>query len=418
MPLTAVVWNIEQFGIGKAGLGKDYENLRCGLVAAVINNMNADVVVIQEMRSDGTALLAQLKKLLTGEWHFDWLPGAQVTAGDLDRFELLGFVQSANNEGYGVLWKKGALDALPGSQMSAGIDTLEPRRSSKRKLEHYVELASNGKPLKFNKPEVAPIIFDSALASQAIGFPRSICMQAVNSGDTPRRLRSGNTYGDDDIPQQLGSRRPCSVQMHVSGTRSVPLVVYHAPVGQKSSRSPIYGTLIGCAVDQLQGADCVYAGDFNVFLDIQQSLLNQYLPTLKYGPITFTPSMVHVFNYNGSFRTGTGIYGSARDFACFKAPGGSAPTVSIRKVTEVDIKDKGSVIWSYLTASATTRFLKGTIVPAFLATKAWSAAEAAVFQAWLADPGTLPPGSDAYTAAAIVYTSFLSDHLPIVIKYA
>jgi hypothetical protein len=207
------------------------------------------------------------------------------------------------------------------------------------------------------------------------------------------------------------------VRLHVSGSRSVPLVVYHAPVGQKSSRSPIYGTLIGCAVDQLQGADCVYAGDFNVFLDIQQQLLNKYLPSLKYGPITFTPSMVHVFNWNGKFRTGTGIYGSARDFACFKAPTGSAPTVSIRKVTEVDIKDKSSLIWTFLSASAMARFLK-SVVTAFLKTKTWSADEAAVFQAWLADPGKLPPGSDAYTAAAIVYTSFLSDHLPIVIKYA
>jgi hypothetical protein len=200
-------------------------------------------------------------------------------------------------------------------------------------------------------------------------------------------------------------------------------VVYHAPVGQQSSRSPIYGTLIGCSVDVLQFtnpslADGVYAGDFNVVGITDQATLTRYLPTLGYAAPVFDPSMVHVFKDNNTFRTGTGVFGSARDLVFVKAPSGRAPTAAIRDVLAQDLIDPKGFMRRRLQINPTSTTLGTVTFPALVSEKYWRQEEADVAQAYLDNAKTFPHGADAYTAAAIMYTTFVSDHLPIVITYA
>jgi hypothetical protein len=419
MALTAVVWNIEEFGnrFGTSSQKKLIENLRALLIDDLLQAVSADVLVIQELRKDGVAYLKQLRAGLSS-WHFDWLPGAQVVSGTLTSYEQLGFVQTANNEGYGVFWRDGALDALPGA-MSAGQDTVDPGKGSKKRPS-YISLAAEGKKLKFDQQSLAPICFDTTSGLASMGFPHSVCPQAVNNTIT---TRSGESYGSDAaIQQELGSRRPCRVQLRVSSTRTVPLVVYHAPVGQQASRSPIYGTLIGCSVDALQFAspalaDCVYAGDFNVVSNTDQATLTKYLPTLGYAAPAFNRSMVHVFK-DGSFRTGTGVFGSARDLVFVKAPTGRAPTAAVRDVLAQDLTNPSGGMRRRLQINPTSTTLSSTVFGALVTEKRWTQDEADVANAFLASAKQFPHGADAYTAAAIMYTTFVSDHLPIVITYA
>ncbi len=424
MAYTAVIWNIEEFGSHYSSFSqKDLvERLRRLLVVQILKAVSADVMVIQELRFDGIKQLARLKSLLGGgNWHFDWLPGAQVVSGQLSTFDQLGFVGRANSEGYGVLWRDGKIDALNDSLLSAGLDTVNTSTAPKKRA-HYIDVATSGKKLKFDKPLTVPIYFDATSDSETIGFPHSVCPQAVNN---TMETRSGGEYGSDDaIQQELNSRRPCRVQMHVTDGRSVPLVVYHAPVGAQSSRSPLYGTLIGCSVDPLQFAnpnlaDCVYAGDFNVVSDKDQATLSKYLPTIGYTAVVYTPSMVHVFK-DGAFRTGKGVFGSARDVAFTRAPNGQEPTTTIRDVLMNDIIANNGSIRQLVTDAMAVNTLTGTLFPALKAEKGWTQNVIDVATAYLngvQDPN-YPHGADIYTAAAIVYTAFVSDHLPIVISYA
>jgi len=370
------------------------------------------------LRFSGILYLKQLRKLLGNQsWHYDWLPGAQVTSGDLTSFQQLAFMQTANNEGYGVLFQNGALAELQGSLMSAGLDTVDPPTANKKR-KHYVELSAEGKELEFDKKAKVPIAFDPTSQSEAVGFPHSVCPQAINNTIS---TRSGGQYSTDDaIQRQLGSRRPCVVQMLVSNTRTVPLVVYHAPVGAKQSRSPLYGTLIGFSVDALQATDCVYAGDFNVVNDSDQAMLGTYPQTLGYQKVAFNQSMVHVFRHQGGFRTGKEVYGSARDLVFVKAPN-NAPTRITSDVLTNDIIPPNGALRATFTNKTTMATLQKTIFPALLAyTKTWWTQDVVdIANAYLAgNTGTnFPHGADIYTAAAIMYRTFVSDHLPIEITY-
>src|SRR5258705_725943 len=116
MPLTALAWNIEKFGVKYSNYPRpDYmENLRCVLIARVASAAGASVLVIQELRKAGVAKLAslvtQLNAVVGGNWHYDWLPGSltiAVTPATL--FSQLNFTQPGNSEGYAVLWRDNAL---------------------------------------------------------------------------------------------------------------------------------------------------------------------------------------------------------------------------------------------------------------------------------------------------------------------
>ncbi len=420
MAYTAVVWNLEEFGarLGTFSEQGNLEHIRCLLIVNLMTATDADVVVIQELRFDGILLLKKLGRLLGSSSHFDWLPGAQVSSGQLADYSQLGFVPSANSEGYGVVWYSNALDPLQDSLMSAGLDTLDTIKASKKR-KHYIELSAEGKKLKFDKPTTVPIYFDTASKSEAVGFPHSTCPQAF---DNSKWLRTRTTETTNDtIQQEVGSRRPCLVQMHVSNSRTVPLVVYHAPVGANSSRSYIYGTLIGCSVDPLQVADCVYAGDFNVVSDTYQEMLSTYMPSIGYNKVAFNQSMVHVFKRGGGFRTGQEVYGSARDVAFIKAPKGTEPTPITSDALSDDIISQTGGMRATFLDKTNMATLKKAIFPALLAEKkkGWTQQVVDVANAYLAGNtgNNFPHGADQYTAAAIMYTTFVSDHLPLLIQY-
>ena len=425
MPFTALAWNIEEFGdkFGKFDSPMIMEDLRCALVGAIVKAAQADVVVIQELRKSGVPFLGQLVaefNIRTGKtWHYDWLPAALTTSvypGTL--FSQLGFAQTANSEGYAVLWRAGALEAFAGSKLSAGIDTPDPTKSGlDDSRDRYLGLAFSGRPLKFDDRYV-DVTFDATGAFGQAGFPQSIC--APRNSKT--ELRSGAELdSNESMQQQINVRRPCGVKLKVTSTRSVPLIVFHTPVGQQNSRSQRCATYMGFACEQLQVADCVYAGDFNCRDPITQAILQNYPSILSppYVANTYLPnenkwaqSMVHYLNKkSGEFRTGSAVFGSARDYA-FARQGGGAPTLSVRNVLDLDIlADNGAVRTALYDVSSVIQLFA---IPGIAKTAGQKVAD--VLNDFF--NGQPPQYGDKYTAAAVVYRTLISDHLPVAISFA
>lgn len=113
--ITVVYWNIQNFGTTPP-YKADYAAL-CSLIASVMDNTQADILCIQELRQ--SAILTNHLQLLLRElcalpaprnnWYYDWIKGAirtdglavapYATANDLDW-------DSAHYEGYAVFWNQ------------------------------------------------------------------------------------------------------------------------------------------------------------------------------------------------------------------------------------------------------------------------------------------------------------------------
>jgi hypothetical protein len=417
MAYTVLVWNLEKLGVkfGTSGVAAQLELLRCSLAAAIAQAAQADAIVIQELRYAGRLVLPTLTASVAaargGTWHFDWLPGAirdgVVAPGS---FNDLDFDAVANSEGYGVIWRDGALATVAGSPLSAGVDATAYAATN----DHYITLVTRGQTLAFNTSGV-PITFGDPNA--ALGFPPSTCPDANSVTNT----RSGSYSSNDVIASHAHVRRPCAVVLAPATGVTIPLVVYHAPVGQNSSRSDYYGSLIGFASEQLEDASAAYAGDFNVVSTPAQAALYSYSrETLTYdrntyiqqgstGPITPSPSVVHYVNHAGNgYLTGGHVFGSGRDYAFIKKNGRDVTTLvfdALESLRAALLAQAGAALNNAVaqaTAGYNTTYSGvrvGDVVERFLANQA------------------LPEGTDARTACAIIHRELVSDHLPVAIRY-
>jgi hypothetical protein len=106
-----MVWNVENFGNNVPAKG-NYQPL-CEFIAYVVGQERADILVIQEVRSGGTALLARLYQTLEldtgGNWFYDHVFGALV--GDPRIMPPTSPAHTRNSmdhyEGYALFWNDG-----------------------------------------------------------------------------------------------------------------------------------------------------------------------------------------------------------------------------------------------------------------------------------------------------------------------
>ncbi|MFO7563844.1 MAG: hypothetical protein R6X02_14455 [Enhygromyxa sp.] len=419
---TALVWNLEQYGTKFQSVAHEtqglraqaLELLRARLVAAIVAAAEADVVVIQEFREPARIVLPALvatvqaarERAAAGDWLFDWLPSAWSSVDTPTGFDDLGFGATANHEGYAVIWREGALARLD-SRLSAGVSATvsSPRRS------HFISLVLAGGTLAFDATDDPPITF--AAPTTALGFPPSTC-PIVGSNIQTRGTPIGHS-SNEVIASMRYVRRPCVVMLAPVRT---PLVTYHAPVGQNSSRSDYYGTLIGFAADALQGQRAAYAGDFNVVSQPNQRSLYARSVALDYdvstfvqrgstGPIEPLRSVVHYVNHAGDgYRRGSAVLGSARDYAFLRNHETDGTTL---------VYDALGALKAALGDSQRLRASVATI------SQNWTEVIAeievgAIVRAFLAGE-SLPDGTDENTALAIIYRELISDHLPVALRY-
>lgn len=415
MAVTALAWNIEEFGsrYGLEATSAQCEVLRCRLIAAVVADLGAQVLVIQELKRQGIPLLRSLRHLLnaTGnnDWHFDWIPGSITNAGALPPAGIadLGFTAPGNLEGYGVLYRNGYARQQAGAR-SAGQDTLNTNGGGGA---NRIDLVLNGSPIQFNAND--PVItFNGAGQAAALGFPTSTCPDA----NIVRNLRRNRVFRSNDvIPQQRMSRRPCQVSIvDPNAMQPAPLstVVYHAPVGQNNSKSPIYGALLGFAADSL-GANAGargYLGDFNVVVNGQLTVLRNRATALNfvgqtYANNAFANTSVHAAaGTNGPWRQGAGVLTSPRDIGL----GTVANATSVPDVLGL-LTQNGTRAYAVLRAQGVRNYITNTLLPWV---DEWFPNNAAtvVNEFYAGGPYTV---GDVATGRALMFNLLLSDHLPV-----
>jgi hypothetical protein len=429
MTVRVLVWNVEEFG---TRYGSDVDAavcdaLRSALIAAVVQDANAQVLVLQELRSRGVGMLAALQNDLnaaTGQvdWHFDWIPGSAPTGGAIPapNFAALGFTAAGNQEGYAVLYRQGYVGAQAVAR-SAGQDTglLGGGVGG-----NFIDLVVSGQPLAFNEAE--PVIrFQAPPAATAnLGFPQSTCPFANIERVTRKRTRddAGAPYRSNDvIPLQYECRRPCQIEVidaGAVGAPAFPLVVYHSPVGANASPSSYYGALIGFASAALQVAgDRAYAGDLNVVAAAQQGYLRGQAIALGYpsasqtwDPVTgaYRPTSVHAWIDNANWHTAAGVLTSARDYGfCTGTPVAELPPVLTW------IGTAGTAVNNLLINPGTQAAVLGMALPKFAAQ---APADAGQVVTAFYGGGAYPAGTDAGVAAALIFNLLLSDHLPVQIR--
>lgn len=429
MTVRVLVWNLEEFG---TRYGSDIDAavcdaLRSALIAAVVQDAGAQVLVLQELRSRGVGMLAALQNDLnnaTGhaDWHYDWIPGSVPTAVAFPppNFAALGFTAAGNQEGYAVLYRQGYLGAQAVAR-SAGQDTGLAGGGGGG---NFIDLVVSGQPLAFAGAE--PVIGFTAppAAVGALGFPQSTCPFANIVTMTRKRTFTGGGVpyrSNDVIPLQFECRRPCQVEVidaAAVGAPTFPLVVYHSPVGANASPSSYYGALIGFASAALQVAgDRAYAGDLNVVAAAQQGYLRGRAIALGYpsasqtwDPVAgaYRPTSVHAWIDNANWHTAAGALTSARDYGfCTGTPVAELPPVLTW------IGTGGTAVNNLLIAAGTQASLLGMVLPKFAAQAPSNADQ--VITAFYGG-GAYPAGTDAGVAAALIFNLLLSDHLPVQIR--
>jgi hypothetical protein len=419
MAVTALAWNVEVFGAryGNDAAAGVCENLRCALIAAVVADAGAQVLVIQELRRQGVAYLATLQAALNAgahnDWHYDWIPGSVPRGGAIPpaAFADLGFTITGNNEGYGVLYRQGYVLAQANAR-SAGEDTGLAGGGAGG---NFIDVVVNGQPLAFQ--EANPNIHFAAppAAMANLGFPQSTCPRVCIERQTRHALYRSN----DVIPLSRGVRRPCQVTIVDANAMvpvPVPVVVYHAPVGQNASPSPLYGALIGFASSALQGAgDKAYVGDLNVANGVQQAILYNYSSAapLSYANQTFNggydPTSVHAAAQNGAgvwqWNLGVGVVHTVRDFG-FALGTTQTAVLPIRNW----LANNATAAGAFVAVAANRAAITATVLPKFA--NRLPANAQAVLNAF-AGAGAYPAGTDQDTATALLFNLLLSDHLPV-----
>jgi hypothetical protein len=413
MAVTALAWNLENFGT-RYGNGPNSglcEVTRCGLIANVVADAGAQVLVIQEMRRQGVPFLTTLQVELviaTGhaDWHFDWIPGSVPRAGAVPpaNFTDLGFTATGNQEGYAVLYRNNYVQAQAVSR-SAGQDALIRNAAAA----NYIDIVASGKPIQFNAAN--PVIrFNAAGALAPLGFPASTCPDA----NIVRNLRAGVYRSNDVIPLQRGVRRPCQISIvdhNAMAPAPLSLVVYHAPVGQNNSKSPIYGTLLGFAANALAAGDRGYMGDFNIVVGNDLTILRNRANALNfvaqtYNAGNFINTSVHAaVGVAGPWHQGAGVRTSPRDIGLGTVAGATAVPDVLASLTT-----GGSGANTFLTAAPNQNYITNTMLPLVAA---WFPANAAAVLTAFYNGGGYPANTDIATARALMFNLVLSDHLPV-----
>jgi len=263
--ITIVIWNVETFGDAwLAQRGANYTPI-CRFIARVLDEVDADVFCMMELRSGGTPYLATLRAAINNlqpaeYWRYEWIPGAVVPFTPFPPANAadLGFLQAAHSEGYALLWRdKPEFDMLDTRVALSG----HPLAGNSR-----IGLVFTGRP-----PALTPAGWFSAPNFDPANPPA-----VWNQLDfpIPAPIHAGDIRWDQ-------SRRPCYFVLDLNrvgvprSQQLLPILVFHAPNSLFSTRFAVqcnaYSTELYQVDDTTQPAvamtnvnQAFAAGDFNL----------------------------------------------------------------------------------------------------------------------------------------------------------
>lgn len=330
MAVNVLVWNIKTFGNRLVG-DPNGISITHNLIAAMILDLDADVVLIQELRTAGVGWLANLCDLLGPSWKFDWVKGG-ITAGIVpSRITFADTAFAYNSEGYAVLWRGNVLApviTLP--HRSAGVGNTNRHA---RDGNAFIDLCLRGYAIDVMDQLAEPTIRQDPVArvsAQVSGYPTH-CGAASSS-----RIRRGvvTWKHDGDVQVQHGSRRAAYVSVQV-GPNRFDVVTYHGP---NADHATLYGPIIALNAVTANHDQKVVAGDFNTNVTNYRRLLATTAvdPTYEQmrspliapadGSCPSHGSMVHESD-DHRWRLGDGIYTTHRDFAFLRGNGAGGNAV-------------------------------------------------------------------------------------------
>jgi|GEM_PF-4173082 len=432
--MKILIWNIRLLGnaFPDAATNQQCANLADNLIAAIILQYQADVVVIQEVsQQNGYARMDSIRNILNEttkanniSWSSDALPGAFIQNRQNLQTPLtnpptnadLGFCTTSHNEAYGVIWSGNSL-AQADTAMSNGAASNDFMLAGK----HFIDLIYKGdsaSPLQATWPYV------SAGRTGVLNFPIPKCADISEDEDK-----------DASILRFFKTRRACVVQLNMGGG-IVPCVVYHTPASTKAN---LYGSIVGfnsSYISAFQGKKWIYGGDFNLKDDgPQKATLDR---AKQFGGLitssltdqgTTKASVIH-YKYVGGWN-GQGYLYASRDYAFLRNYGNGSDAYVIDPVFDYAnalLKNTGNLVANYLRAEAgkaghidavaqmitslnfrsTNMDYKGTD---YNLVQIWKDIYAKV------NNDQLPDEPQVWILSSFLYSYLISDHLPVFVQF-
>lgn len=334
MPVTVLVWNLERLGDKLAG-DLTGTAISQDLIAGLIADLGAHVVLIQELRSQGVLLLQAIVNRLNiiqpglgagNAWQFDWIKGGLATAGAPVTYADTSF-HVTNSEGYAVLWKDGVV--APNGNRSAGAGHIGTAARAAAGVLSHIDLCLDGRTLRRRNQAAEPRLGRWGAGTSFSGFPTPACGTASKPVRTAKRRFAARLWwvGDPHVQVQLGSRRAVAITAVVPGAggATYDIVGYHAP---NSKFATFYGPLVAINATTPHPGQLTVAGDWNTTDTPARRALASTATAAPYGftspqinangtiPGGATATMVHATRSGSStWSTGAAVLTNHRDFS-------------------------------------------------------------------------------------------------------
>jgi Endonuclease/Exonuclease/phosphatase family len=250
--ITYMSWNIQEFGDGIWGNYGGSYTARCQFIAAVAAKQMVDIFVIQELTRAGVSQLHTLRDYLTAvfhregvapednNWFYDWVPASYRAGGEgpnsnRNSSQELNWEGQANGEGYAVFWRHN-----PDKFRMLLVPEIEGRENTQ----------SGGvrpRPLPTGVPKrVLTLVWEGR-------HPRRSHPWEVYAPGVDPNNNNAYKWGDLNFVGNGGSaerpnacRRPCFFTIDLNlyadkAERYVPIVVYHGPSATNVLNAPATG---------------------------------------------------------------------------------------------------------------------------------------------------------------------------------
>jgi hypothetical protein len=435
-----LVWNLERFG--ETPTNATEAGIRKNMIAALIFDLNVDVVLIQELHSRGIPWLGTVADRLTElepahvakPWHFDWVKGG--IDGTVDPTQV-GFAQTTfkvtKSEGYGVLWRDGALNPIAGSGRSGGMDN-PSSAAALAGASNYIDLCLRGYEMTHSgQTDESRLI----MKAPKVKLPTGTFATQQRSAKEMHLPVQWSTNAK--VLTQKNSRRAAFVTL-TAGGKPYDVLVYHAP---NMEHSTLYGPILAYSTYTLNDERAM-GGDWNTVSKMARKALGYASdksfgldsPTLDdSGKTPLEPTMVHSTGRTKKhWLKDQAIYTNHRDYAVstkgsikidvpdvasffYKRPAG-APSATVFKLLG---KQRMTILKQFKSQRGarahwpkTTRdgYTNEDIIKAFFKCyKVFSGMSGINDAVWT----DTMHNADFYTAFALLYNRYISDHRPILI---
>ncbi|MFP2931288.1 endonuclease/exonuclease/phosphatase family protein [Pyxidicoccus sp. 3LG] len=252
--LTVTVWNIQDYGFFRQRTRWNYVALH-NFIAQVMIQQGTDILFIQELKQAGVARLTALRNVVAAAipanpWVADSIRAAYAAgtpAGpntNITTAANLGWTQTANREGYGILYRNNpaqfTMTAAPQTGAAAVANT-----------------QSNGTvPMGAVPANVLTLVAEGRPPAVVPASPWAYNAPVFNAGAPPAWADLDFTSGVSPNLLRNSARRPayCVVRLNAAGGGAgalMPLMTHHSPSNGWTLNAPAASTQLASFARQL-----------------------------------------------------------------------------------------------------------------------------------------------------------------------